>query len=219
MIFQPFKRLVGKNIEGSGLGLSICKKIAEMHGGSIHCESNATEGTTFITTIANSHSEAKSTPVAETEQEEEIEASEGERLADVLLVEDNPADAELTRIKLMDIEHIDFNLHVVTNGQEALNWLHNPEHSRPDLILLDINMPIMDGFKLLENIKSDGEKNSIPICMLSTSDDETDMHIAREKGANGYMVKPANKAQLESTIQHIRSLRLIGEPDRLRLCA
>ena len=108
-----------------------------------------------------------------------------------------------------------FHLHVSTNGKEALNWLERrlAEKGAPavDLVLLDINMPIMDGFQVLENLGADPRLRTIPVCILSTSSDENDLRRARERGARGYMVKPASRQQLTEALSRIGNLRLVED--------
>jgi signal transduction histidine kinase len=226
-IFKPFKRLVGREKEGSGLGLAICRKIVELHGGTIHCDSAAGEGAVFIATFPSS--ETIATTQGSQNFGEAPPASYGSvdpvqmRMADVLLVEDSPADVHLTRLKLMDMEHVRFNLHVTTNGKEAMAWLESriAQLGSPgiDLMLLDINMPIMDGFQVLESLSADRRLVDIPVCMLSTSSDEIDLQRARARGAKAYMVKPASCAQLKDALKSITSLHLLEDNGGYRLSA
>lgn len=216
-IFKPFKRLVGREVEGSGLGLAICRRIAELHGAAIRCEDGPGGGTAFVTTfpaqaeaertIKDAAGEIVVTPEGTTAQ------TMGGRTADVLLVEDSPSDVHLTRLKLMEMEKVHFHLHVSTNGKEALNWLRRRVGSGDglpvDLVLLDINMPLMDGFEMLDNLGADPQLKAIPVCILSTSSDESDLRRAREHGARGYMVKPASRQQLVEALEKISNLRLV----------
>lgn len=219
IIFKPFKRLVGREVEGSGLGLAICRRIAELHGATIRCEDAAGGGTAFVTLFpvqaepehAGDDSRIAAAPGAQDSSTRQL----GDRTAEVLLVEDSPADVHLTRLKLMEMEKVHFHLHVSTNGKEALNWLERrlAEKGAPavDLVLLDINMPIMDGFQVLENLGADPRLRTIPVCILSTSSDENDLRRAREHGARGYMVKPASRQQLTEALSRIGNLRLVED--------
>ncbi|MGO8654459.1 ATP-binding protein, partial [Rhizobium ruizarguesonis] len=186
LIFQPFKRLVGRGIEGTGLGLAICRRIAQMHGGSIWCEAENGPGATFILEVPLA--ETRSTPPAASAIPHSARPAEqpGEgsgRLAEVLLVEDSPADIQILKIKLMRREKVNFNLHVATNGREAMRLLEEragiADVPQIDLMLLDINMPIMDGFEVLHALSADVRLKQIPVCILSTSSDESDMRRAR----------------------------------------
>lgn len=126
----------------------------------------------------------------------------------VLLVEDEPADAHLVRMAfkegrvLVDIEH-------VQDGVEGFAYLRGePPFSvsqRPDLILLDLNMPRMDGRQFLQQIKADTDLCSIPVLVLTTSDAERDLVSSYTQGAAGYIVKPLEVDDF------IRTVRGIGE--------
>jgi len=225
LIFQPFKRLVGRGIEGTGLGLAICRRIAQLHGGAIWCEAKAGRGATFVLELplANSMSAeaaAQTEPQAVRAIEQPQEAKG--RLAEVLLVEDSPADIQLLKLKLMRREKVSFNLHVATNGREAMRLLEERaiDLSQPpmDLMLLDINMPIMDGFEVLNALSADIRLKQIPVCILSTSSDESDMQRAKELGALAYMIKPPTLQQLEQALADVDSLELQPRGDALVLC-
>ncbi len=225
LIFQPFKRLVGRGIEGTGLGLAICRRIAQLHGGAIWCEAKTGRGATFVLELplANSMSAeaaAQTEPQAVRAIEQPQEAKG--RLAEVLLVEDSPADIQLLKLKLMRREKVSFNLHVATNGREAMRLLEERaiDLSQPpmDLMLLDINMPIMDGFEVLNALSADIRLKQIPVCILSTSSDESDMQRAKELGALAYMIKPPTLQQLEQALADVDSLELQPRGDALVLC-
>ena len=213
LIFQPFKRLVGRGIEGTGLGLAICRRIAQLHAGAIWCEDADGGGTTFIMELPLALPETDRTPAsAASPQQAQQRTDEIGRVAEVLLVEDSPADVQLLKIKLMKREKVTFNLHIASNGREAMRLLqeratggHDP---LIDLILLDINMPIMDGFEVLEALSRDARLSAIPAFMLSTSSDEDDMERARALGARAYMIKPPTRQQLELALRDIQTLDL-----------
>ncbi len=226
LIFQPFKRLVGRGIEGTGLGLAICRRIAQLHGGSIWCEARAGRGATFLFEVPLSRTAGERPDVSEPPQTVKAvdPASESSgRLAEVLLVEDSPADIQLLKIKLMRREKVSFNLHVATNGREAMRLLEQragiADEPQIDLMLLDINMPIMDGFEVLHALSADARLNRIPVCVLSTSSDESDMQRARDLGALAYMVKPPTLQQLEEALEDVDTLELLPRGDALVLFA
>jgi chemotaxis family two-component system response regulator Rcp1 len=126
--------------------------------------------------------------------------------AEILLVEDNAADARLTMEALRDNEPCG-NLHAVENGQEALAWLRQEgeygEAPRPDIILLDLNMPTKDGRQTLAEIKADDSLKRIPVVVFSTSTDERDILHAYDLKANCYVTKPVD---LEQFITVVRSV-------------
>ncbi len=226
LIFQPFKRLVGRGIEGTGLGLAICRRIAQLHGGAIWCEAKAGRGATFVLELPLARSmpaTAARGAEAQAARVSEQSADTGGRLAEVLLVEDSPADIQLLKLKLMRREKVSFNLHVATNGREAMRLLEdragNVSQPPMDLMLLDINMPIMDGFEVLNALSADARFKEIPVCILSTSSDEGDMQRAKDLGALAYMIKPPTLQQLEQALEGVDSLELQPRGDALVLCA
>ncbi|HVK56538.1 MAG TPA: response regulator [Burkholderiales bacterium] len=133
-----------------------------------------------------------------------------ERIAplEILLVEDNPGDVRLTREALKDGK-VWTSLHVVENGQEALDFLYRrgkySESPRPDLILLDLNLPKKDGREVLATIKTDNTLHLIPVVILTTSQAEEDLLKAYNLNANCYITKPVDFDQF------IRIVRTIEE--------
>jgi CheY-like chemotaxis protein len=112
---------------------------------------------------------------------------------EILLAEDNPGDAKLTR-KALEQGNIINNLHVVTDGVEALQYLRQEgEYSdkpRPDLMLLDLNMPRKDGREVLEEIKTDAELRRLPVVVMTSSEAEEDIVQSYDLHANAYLTKP-----------------------------
>lgn len=125
---------------------------------------------------------------------------------EILLVEDNPADQDLTR-EAFSQGKINNNLHVVEDGEQAMAFLKQEGNyagvPRPDLVLLDLNLPLKDGREVLEEIKSDNSLCTIPVVVLTTSDDEADVLRSYQLHANCYLTKPVD---FESFIHAIRSL-------------
>lgn len=126
---------------------------------------------------------------------------------DVLLVEDEPADANLVRLALRE-NKVSCNLHHVLDGVDALAFLRGQGKAyqnvpRPDLILLDMNMPRMNGHEFLSEVKADTQLAAIPVVMLTTSDVERDILLSYKLGAAGYITKPVD---IEQFIDAIRQL-------------
>ncbi|EXI66512.1 MAG: Response regulator rcp1 [Candidatus Accumulibacter adjunctus] len=114
----------------------------------------------------------------------------------ILLVEDEPADAHLLRVALSE-SRVDAEVEHVVDGREALEYLRRQGGRfllarRPDLILLDLNMPRMDGREFLAEVRDDQSLRSIPVVVLSTSAVERDVLAAHRLGAAGYIVKTAD---------------------------
>ncbi|MFD9738254.1 response regulator [Umezawaea sp. NPDC059074] len=114
---------------------------------------------------------------------------------DILLVEDDPGDELLTR-EAFENAKVRNTLHVVRDGVEALRFLRQEEpHARaplPDLILLDLNLPLMDGREVLSHIKADPRLRPIPVVVLTTSEAEADIAASYHLHANAYVTKPVD---------------------------
>lgn len=130
---------------------------------------------------------------------------------DLLLVEDDPGDVELTREALEEAK-VRNRLHVVSDGVEAMAFLRRDgryaEAPRPDLILLDLNLPRMDGREVLGQLKKDTLLRRIPVVVLTTSEAEKDILEAYELHANAYIVKPVDLAQFLEIVKSIEGFWL-----------
>ena len=129
----------------------------------------------------------------------------------VLLVEDSPGDVRLTR-EVFREANMSINLHVVSDGVEAIAFLrHEGAHvhaPRPDLILLDLNLPKMDGRKVLAHIKEDDSLKRIPTIILTTSESELDIVKSYQLQANCYLSKPVQLDAFESLVRSINDFWL-----------
>ena len=125
---------------------------------------------------------------------------------EVLLVEDSPGDVRLTREAFKDAK-VHINLHVASDGTEAIAFLgHEGKHvnaPRPDLILLDLNLPKKDGREVLEEIKKSPTLKSIPVVILTTSASEVDILRSYRLHANCYITKPVD---LDGFLQVVKSI-------------
>ena len=125
---------------------------------------------------------------------------------EMLLVEDDPGDVYLTR-ELLTQEKVVVNLHVVGDGVEALAYLRRegPYRNavRPDVVLLDLNMPRKDGREVLRDLKQDDHLKVIPVVVLTTSDAEGDVLKSYQLGANCYVTKPVGLAQFARIVSVI----------------
>ncbi|MEU9027167.1 response regulator [Streptomyces sp. NPDC048383] len=125
---------------------------------------------------------------------------------DVLLVEDDMADAMLIEEALS--ERGTRNLVQVTDGVAALEYLRDPDSARPDLIVLDLNMPRMNGRDLLQILKNDEGFQTIPVVVLTTSAAPEDVSGAYSSHANAYVTKPVNLDEFERAVQSIDAFYL-----------
>lgn len=128
------------------------------------------------------------------------------RPIEVLLVDDSLADVRLTQEAFKEW-HVSNHLNVVTDGAAALDFLHHQgdfrNAPRPDLVLLDLNLPRKNGREVLEEIKSDPELRRIPVMILSTSNSDADLQRAYDLHANCYITKPVNLDEFMNVIRSI----------------
>ena len=124
----------------------------------------------------------------------------------ILLVEDNAGDVRLTREALREAD-VAVELVAVPDGEQAMAFLRGEgEHAgarRPDLILLDLNLPKKNGLEVLEEIRKDGELRRVPVIMLTTSSSSRDVAACYERGVNCYVVKPLDLDDFTRLVQAI----------------
>ena len=130
---------------------------------------------------------------------------------EVLLVEDSPGDVRLTREAFRDAD-VSIRLHVASDGVEAMAFLRRQDEHvhapRPDLILLDLNLPRMDGREVLAQVKEDPNLKTIPTVILTTSEAEADIMKSYELQANAYLSKPVQLDAFESLVNSIKDFWL-----------
>ncbi len=133
------------------------------------------------------------------------------RPIEILLVEDNPGDVRLTKEALKDAKILN-KLHVAEDGVEALKFLRQEgpyaDATRPDLILLDLNLPRRDGREVLADLKTDPSLKTIPVCVLTTSRADADVLRTYELHANAYIVKPVDLDQFIAVVRGIEQFWL-----------
>ena len=130
---------------------------------------------------------------------------------DVLLVEDSPGDVRLTREAFRETNGA-VTLHVASDGVEAMSFLQqqgaNADAPRPDFILLDLNLPRMDGREVLLLIKEDSKLRTIPVIILTTSEAEADILKSYQLNANAYLKKPVTLEAFEALVRSINDFWL-----------
>lgn len=141
------------------------------------------------------------------------------RPIEILLAEDNPADVRLVREALREHKLL-LNLSVVENGEDAMAFLHRQppfgNAARPDLVMLDLNIPRLDGREVLTRVKADEALRRIPVVVLTSSAAESDILKAYNLGANCYITKPVGFAEFGDVIKAIDAFwfTVVRLPDR-----
>jgi CheY-like chemotaxis protein len=124
------------------------------------------------------------------------------RVLDILVVDDDDADAMMIEEALRSAD-AEVTVHRVGDGREALDYLRAPRGPRPDLILLDLNMPRMGGQETLAHLKADEQLKAIPVVILTTSSAGADISTSYQRRANAYVTKPMELDEFERTVSQI----------------
>jgi signal transduction histidine kinase len=216
-IFDPFKRLSQRKGEepGLGLGLAISRKIVEAHGGKLWCESKLGEGARFRFTLPKETVVIAEVPGSVPVASSIALAGQARTPARVLLVDDNEWDIELNRHMLIEEGSLYCDVLTASDGREALAALQSAasENNPIDLLLLDINMPVMSGFEFLAQLSKEERRKYPLIVMCSTSRSDIDKRMAASFGVTGYMTKPAKFSVLKDIIDDSKTLRLSQDGD------
>jgi CheY-like chemotaxis protein len=128
----------------------------------------------------------------------------------ILLVEDDDLDAKTVRRAMKEL-HVANPVPWVSNGEEALAWLRDPANSTPCIVLLDLNMPVMNGIEFLQVAKADERLRRIPVVVLTTSGLEADKLASFDFSVAGYMVKPVDYQQFIEVIRAINLYWTVSE--------
>jgi PAS domain S-box-containing protein len=174
-----------RKYEGTGLGLSITKKIVEMMGGTITLQSELGAGSKFTVSIPKIEI---SDEILEKTSETTVDFEFNE--STVLIVEDNQVNQKLMTGYFAST---DLNVLIANNGLEGIEMA--TEH-KPDLILMDIQMPVMDGYEAMRRLRRDSDLKSIPILALTASVLEEDRQKIMDCGADGFLMKPISRKHL-----------------------
>ena len=128
----------------------------------------------------------------------------------ILIIDDDLVDAMTIKRAFKDI-NVTNRIDLVGNGEEALEFLRNPDNERPSLIFLDLNMPKMSGIEFLRILRQDDQLNMIPVIILTTSKDEHDKVDSFKLGIAGYIVKPVDYMQFVEVIKTIKDYWTFSE--------
>lgn len=123
-------------------------------------------------------------------------------LKPILLIEDDSVDAMTVKRAMRDL-HITNDLVHAINGEDALQYLENPDKEKPFVILLDLNMPKMNGIEFLKAVKSKQNLKTIPVIVFTTSQEKQDIHESFQLGAAGYMTKPVDYSKFVDVLSTV----------------
>lgn len=201
-LFKPFERFEAENsgIEGTGIGLTITKKLVEMMGGNIDFESEKGVGTTF--TIQMNRCEVAKLPKAEGQAEVDAtklkEASLLKKKKTLLYVEDNPANLRLVKEAMNILPNVELiSAHTAQLGLDLV------EAHMPDMVLLDINLPGLSGYDILKLIKGMPGMEGRPVVALTANASKSDIKKGMEVGFDDYLTKPIDVPHLIETVGKI----------------
>ena len=205
-LFEPFTReeKSGTNkVQGTGLGMAITKSIVDLMGGTIHVESTPGKGTRFEVVL-----EFPIDAEADTVQEAQVLPEEAEETSPLsgmkfLCAEDNAINAEILELLL---ESKGAHCKIYPNGQEIVDAFASVKPGEYDMILMDVQMPVMDGLEATRRIRN-GENplgRIIPILAMTANAFLEDMQKSKEAGMDVHLSKPVDIAALEQTVKHFR---------------
>jgi two-component system, response regulator len=122
---------------------------------------------------------------------------------DVLLVDDSQADVKLT-LHAIDYEHLPHRFRILRDGEEAMNYLLSSFTPVLKLILLDLKLPKISGLEILKAVKSDPRMKAVPVVVLTSSGQESDIRMSYQLGANSYIQKPVDFEAFREAVQQVR---------------
>jgi signal transduction histidine kinase/ActR/RegA family two-component response regulator len=202
-LFQSFVQIdssLNRQYAGTGLGLALVKRIIELHGGSVSVESEVNRGSCFAVSLPFNPSAGMGIPPSSPLTSDPDETPIIKPKASILIVEDNDANLETMTGYL---KSRGYHLVEARNGQQAISILDGTRSDCPDIILMDIQMPGMDGFEATRRIRQIPECAAIPIIALTALAMPSDRQKCLDAGANHYVTKPVKLGQLVLTIESL----------------
>lgn len=188
-VFKTFSRLdTTKHVEGTGIGLALTKHLVEAMSGSIYFDSEYGKGSTFFVELPLSEHETGATGIpAATSKPAATDITVDSNRAKIVYIEDNPANMRLVSGALGKISNIElFTAELPSRGLDLINEV------RPDLVLLDISLPEMDGFEVKKRLDNNPDMAHVKIVAISANAMNSDIQKGRDAGFDDYITKPIN---------------------------
>ena len=203
-VFESFYQSDHNQKHGTGIGLTLVKRLVELHYGKIELTSKIQEGTSFIITLPIGDSFMKEEerekddfePMLPLENDEKSGEMKKNKKPVLVIAEDNKEMVEYLKRELSEV----YNIHVAHNGEEAYDKV---KQINPDLVLSDILMPKMNGLELCEKLKGKTAYSQIPVILLTAKSSDQDKLEGIEKGADAYIVKPFKLDFLHAKIKNL----------------
>ncbi|PPS41588.1 histidine kinase [Chroococcidiopsis sp. TS-821] len=206
LLFRPFQQVdasLTRQHEGTGLGLALTKRLAELHGGTVSLESVENQGSTFrvwlpLTEMRQQLARHPHQVAASAAQDGAIATGEGKW---IWVVEDQPYNQALI-LEMLELQG--YRVELIPDGRAMMEAIHlyaATAKALPDLILMDIQLPKVDGFKLIQQLKSSPYWQSVPVVALTAMAMTGDRERCLAAGADGYLSKPLSLTNLQTTLQ------------------
>ncbi|MCX7746118.1 MAG: ATP-binding protein [Clostridia bacterium] len=210
-VFLPFEQveIEGNSANsGTGLGLSITKNLVELHGGSIHVESQPGKGSSFIFSLPPSYESAQNSKpnkgyTLETNSVDENDNPQTDNTEfRILIADDEPINLQIF-INLFRKEN--YAIQTANNGFEALQAVE--VNGKPDLVILDVMMPKMSGYEVCRKLREQYPIHDLPILLVTVKNQPADILAGFEAGANDYLTKPFQTKELKARIKNLLDLK------------
>jgi len=199
LLFEPFNRLGAEasNIEGTGIGLTITKRLVNAMNGTIHAESEMGKGSEFFIDLPRGTS-PRTKKSQKIRHRDESSGESGTGRKTVLYVEDDLTNMALVKNILKRRGEID-----IITAEQGMSGIEMARKHKPGMILLDINLPDMDGFEIMKRLRSAGETRNIPVVVLSADATPHDLKRGKEAGFAHYLAKPVNVGEFLGVVDDI----------------
>ncbi|WP_293132006.1 ATP-binding protein [Okeania sp. SIO3I5] len=215
MLFRPFQQVdssLSRKHEGTGLGLALTKRLAELHGGTMSLDSQVSKGSTFRVWLPLT--EMREELIVNSPLKEDFQVSlegsldervESEKSARILIVEDQPLN-QLLISQVLELEG--YEVELISDGKTMLDTINSPlvtSPNLPNLILMDIQLPEIDGLELIKRIKAHSIWQSVPVIAVTAMAMAGDRERCLNAGALAYLSKPLNIEEMISTVKSLLS--------------